>query len=205
MNTTDKQLISVVGCDPGPEHCAVIGIQGPSLPNGAMDTHSAEIMFVGYPSVKELMSITDWKCFPFLAEMNGCFHTVLAIEKVTSRFGMNIGSTTFDTCRNSGIVIASFNRVATGFEKIYCFGNVDWRIPVTGCARGGDSKTRLSLIELYGEEFMKELDRKAKELKAEYSLAKPIGCHLRDALGVATGVSLIPVYSGENLERFYFR
>ena len=199
----NEQMVSVIGCDPGPTNCAVIGIQGPALSSVGMDTHRAELMFVGYPSVKELMSISTWRCHSALVEMVNCFHTVLAVEKVTSRFGMNIGSTTFDTCRNSGIVIMSLN-VGLGFEKIYCFGNVDWRIPVTGCARGGDSKTRLSLLELYGDEFMKELDRKAKELKTEYSLAKPIGCHLRDALGVATGVSLIPSYSGESLEHFCF-
>ena len=204
MKSNEKQIVSVVGCDPGPVNCAVVCIQGPSLSGGAMDTHHAELMFVGYPSVKELMSLSTWKCRASLTEIISCFHTVLAVEKVTSRFGMNIGSTTFDTCRNSGILIASLDRVATGFEKIYCFGNVDWRIPVTGCARGGDAKTRLSLIELYGEEFMKELDKKAKELKAEYALDKPIGCHLRDALGVATSVSLIPSYSGESLEHFCF-
>ena len=176
----------VVGCDPGPEHCALILVEhsenGFNICGGCYPTWQ-EIMTKG-SSVNEVI--------PFGR------HFVFAYEKVTTRYGAVPGATTYDTCRNAGVCVARFSQLA---DAVYALGTVDWRVALGGRTNLKDSEVRAELINILGKTGEGVIGAIAKRYKDAYKLDKPIGCHLRDAAGVAIGAFLMKRHGTSVKER----
>jgi len=171
----------VIGCDPGPEHCAFALIR-------RNDDGTLGLIDVAYPHWTDLIDDFDEginRVVPF----GGTCGVVFAYEKVTSRYGAIPGATTYDTCRNAGIAVARMVRY--GVEAVYGLGTVDWRVALGGRTNLSDAETHAAIVSVLGEEQDKRLSALAKDLKKCYNMAKPIGCHLRDAVGVAIGAFLM--------------
>lgn len=169
----------VLGCDPGPERCAfaLVRRDGDTLDVEALDYPAWQDLAAS--PTRALARVVPRTCAPF----------ALAYEKVTSRYGAMPGATTYDTCRNSGVVMGA--AVRANAEAVYALGTVDWRVALGGRSNLKDSEVRAELVRLLGEEADSRVTAVAKSLKKEYNLPKPIGCHLRDAVGVAVGAYLM--------------
>jgi hypothetical protein len=68
---------------------------------------------------------------------------------------------------------------------------VDWRVALGGRTNLSDAEVRAELVRVLGSEQDKAVAGMAKGLKQQYGLEKPIGCHLRDAVGVAVGAFMM--------------
>lgn len=170
----------VLGCDPGPERCALALVR--------RDGDTLDVTALDYPAWQELAA-SPGCALARVVPSNPHTPFALAYEKVTSRYGAMPGATTYDTCRNSGIVICAAVRTET--RAVYALGTVDWRVALGGRSNLKDSEVRAELVRLLGEETDSRVTAVAKSLKKEYNLPKPIGCHLRDAIGVAVGAYLM--------------
>lgn len=174
----DDTLTHVVGCDPGPEHCAFARVL--RLPDSRL-----AVVAAAYPSYRELIdggARVLGELFP-----KGGF--AFCYEKVTSRYGACPGATTYDTCRNSGLALRW--AVDNGADRAYGLGTVDWRVALGGRTNLSDAEVRAELVRVLGPEQDKAVAGMAKSLKQQYKLEKPIGCHLRDAVGVAVGAFMM--------------
>ena len=168
----------VIGCDPGPDRCALALVE--------YDGSFFHVRGLAYPRWDSMFgtSCTDLAAvLPFFGDFS------FAYEKVTTRYGAVPGATTYDTCRNAGVLIGVM--VRAGASAVYGLGTVDWRVALGGRTNIKDSETRAALISILGSDQDKFISAEAAKLKKEYNLDKPIGSHLRDAVGVAIGAYLM--------------
>lgn len=168
----------VIGCDPGPERCAFALVR-----RTAPDALAVE--GVAYPLWTDLLGGID--AAGTLVPHRGGF--AFAYEKVTSRYGACPGATTYDTCRNAGVCVARL--VRAGASAVYGLGTVDWRVALGGRTNLSDAEVHAELRRILPRESEDLVNSEARRLKKEYNLDKPIGCHLRDAVGVAVGAYLM--------------
>lgn len=178
----DNDLANVVvGCDPGPEYCAFAGVArvGNSLVLGGLAYVPMKDLVTGIMLARTLDVLDGMLRRPF------CF----VYEKMTARFGSLPGATVFDTARNSGVCLAA--AAVSGARSIYAVSPVDWRVAFANRASLRDSETRAALIDFFGEDADKRLQKYASARKRELGLKQTIGCHLRDAAGVAAGAFLM--------------
>lgn len=178
----------VVGCDPGPERCALALVSY----NGTFS-----IQGLAYPKWEAMLG-TDCKEYASVIPSCGSSY-VFAYEKVTARYGAVPGATTFDTCRNAGVVVSAM--VRAGVDQVFGLGTVDWRVALGGRTNLKDSETRAALIQILGKDADAFITAEASRLKKAYGLEKPIGCHLRDAVGVAIGAYLMKRHGTPASER----
>lgn len=167
----------VVGCDPGPEHCAFVALERRG--DGTLTLRGA-----AYPEWREL--VTDPGA---LAKVVPDAEFAFAYEKVTSRYGAMPGATTYDTCRNAGVALVRM--VQAGAKAVYGLGTVDWRVALGGRTNLSDAEVHAALVSVLGEEQDRTLSALAKEIKKWYNMPRPVGCHLRDAAGTAAGAFLM--------------
>lgn len=175
----DESLADVIGCDPGPVHCAFARVRRGA--DGAL-----RLVALAYPRWDELLG--DPRGGP-LREVVAGGRFAFAYEKVTCRYGASVGATTYDTCRNSGVAVAAMARA--GAESAMALGTVDWRCALGGRANLTDAEVRAGLLAALGPESDAAFRRAARAAKEAYSLPKPVGGHLRDAAGVAAGAFLM--------------
>lgn len=180
----------VVGCDPGPEFCAYALV--------AREGSRLVLSTVQYICVSELLRpfqprpTPDERARP---EFNRVFGGLLgdkfvfAFEKMTTRYGAIPGATVFDTCRNSGVCLAS--AVSYGAVHVYAISPSDWRLAFCGASNATDAATRAALIECFGSGAEGAIQAESKRAKTAYGLSKPVTSHLRDAVGVAAGLFLL--------------
>lgn len=170
----------VIGCDPGPERCALALVSRNDV------IGCLQVDGVAYPRWDELIGDSDESLSAVLPRVR---NFSLAYEKVTSRYGACPGTTTYDTCRNSGVVISRF--VREGASAVYGLGTVDWRVSLGGRTNLTDAEVHAELRRILPSESEDLVNAEARRMKKEYNLCKPIGCHLRDAVGVAVGAYLM--------------
>ena len=176
----DDALTDVIGCDPGPDHCAIARVT-------RCRDNTLVVVAGAYPHWHELVTGVMKTTAGVVVPPDRGF--VFAYEKVTSRYGACPGATTYDTCRNAGVALSWMaNR---GASHVFGLGTVDWRVALGGRANLSDSEVRAELTRVLGLEQEKVISGMAKTLKKVYNLDKPIGCHLRDAVGVAVGAFLM--------------
>lgn len=176
----------VVGCDPGPEHCAFAFVSYDG---------TFQVKGLAYPRWDDLFGV---RC-PELEAAIPSRGFVFAYEKMTTRYGAVPGATTYDTCRNSGIAV--FRMVRDGAIRVFGLGTVDWRVALGGRTNLKDSETRAALIQILGKDADAFITAEAARLKKLHGLDKPIGCHLRDAVGVAIGAYLMKRHGTPASER----
>lgn len=191
----DDDLTHVIGCDPGPEHCAFAHVF--RRPDNTLVVDAC-----AYPHYRELIDergvvYAVGELFPRVSRFAFCY------EKVTSRYGACPGATTYDTCRNSGLALRW--AVSKGAGRVYGLGTVDWRVALGGRTNLSDSEVRAELVRILGPEQDRLVLDMAKSLKHQCSLDKPIGCHLRDAVGVAVGAFLMKRHGVPVSEREVWR
>ncbi len=201
MRTTDDIMFlddgvpnAVLGCDPGPTHCAfaLVTRQGNKLTLASVD-YAPVARLVSYSTgAAPQWPVTAWSR-PF----------AFAFEKVTTRYGSVPGATTFDTCRNSGVALVA--AAAAGAEEAYGLATTDWRVALGGSPRMKDSEVRRELIELFGEEADKYVARRAREMKESLRIKEPPACHIRDAIGVAVGTYLMKRRGAAAADRVVWR
>lgn len=170
----------MIGCDPGPERCALALV----IRNDVIGCLQVE--GVAYPRWEDILDESPSAISAVIPMMGGMS---LAYEKVTSRYGACPGATTYDTCRNSGVVLARF--VRAGITAAYGLGTADWRVALGGRTNLSDAEVHAELKRILPDESEDLVNSEAKRLKKCYNLDKPIGCHLRDAVGVAVGAYLM--------------
>lgn len=171
---------AVLGCDPGPTHCAfaLVTRSGNSLTLASVDYVPLARLVDAAVGAWRISCVSGWTR-PF----------AFAFEKVTTRYGSVPGATTFDTCRNSGVALVA--AVAFGAKESYGLATTDWRVALGGSPRMKDSEVRRELIELFGEEADKYVARRAREMKESLCIKESPACHIRDAVGVAVGTYLM--------------
>lgn len=177
---------AIIGCDPGPTHCAFALV--------ICDGQSLTLYDAWYVPVESMLANNNWSIEEFLGDVveAGIMPRTygVAFEKVTTRYGAVPGATTYDTCRNSGIV-TMLAASSPGCRKVYAVGTVDWRVALGGSTHMSDAEVRRELTNIYGDEAMKRVARSASQAKKQLGLDKPCGCHMRDAAGVVTGLYLM--------------
>lgn len=181
---------AVVGCDPGPEFCAFALV----LRDGAV-LRLAETRYIPVGDLIDSMVCgsvrNSWlNARRSFTSVKADAPFVFAFEKMSTRYGAVPGATTFDTCRNSGICQA--HATLAGAKKVYGLSASDWRVAFGGSPHMKDSETRAEIINLFGEDADREIQRVSKAAKERHSLDKPVSGHMRDAVGVAAGVYFLP-------------
>lgn len=168
----------VMGCDPGPEYSAFAAVQrvGDSL----------QLLGVAYESNRKLIetcvTMENLDALRLTKEI-----PLLLIESVGARYGMTPGATVFNTARAAGIITARFAPRAKCIKTIL---PIHWRLTLGDTVRMSDADVRAALIDMLGEDADKMIALIARTEKNRHKLAKPIGCHLRDAAGVAVSAFL---------------
>lgn len=183
----------VVGCDPGPTHCAFVALKlSPEAP-GLVD---AECLGAEYlPNSVIESTLYGRNSFPSL---QGHAVDVFAYEQVACQ-GCLVGKTVFDTCSMSGVLRRIF-RCEANARKIVAFTPSDWRYITCGRGNAKDSETRMALKDYGVKGLEEEINKAAKAVRA--TLSKPCTPHLRDAAGVAIAVAIVNYRLGDGeLER----
>lgn len=172
----------VVGCDPGPTHCALVALRlSPEAP-GLVD---AECIGAEYLPNQELETTRYDRLSMPSAQGNAV--DLFAFERVSCQ-GRIVGKTVFDTCSMSGVLRRIF-RCEAGARKIVAFNPSDWRYIVCGIGNAKDSEVRTALKGYNVKGLEDEINKAAKAARA--TLARPCTSHLRDAAGVAFAVAMI--------------
>lgn len=188
----------VLGCDPGPEHCAFALVKttpSPSLvdcayvPNevicrshgrdflAALDRHS------GRGAIREALMNRGGVLFAF--------------EKCAVQAG-GANAMVFETCMMAG----ELRREARAQLWDACaFSPSDWRYIVAGRGNANDTIIRNILLTLLPE--CDTITRSCSTgIKKMLKLRKPITSHLRDAVGVALSEGYCQYRSGSDWKRF---
>lgn len=195
----------IVGCDPGPVYCAFAAVD--TTPGG-------DVSFAGCDYVP-VAAILSGKCL-FRREPakpagylgmtwrqvdDGLRNYAFAYEKMSARYGAFPGATTYDTCRNSGVVLADAVR-NRHCSVAYALGTADWRVALGGHANLSDAEVHQLLIDALGEDADAELASASRALKKLLGLKDPCSCHMRDALACALGLALYSGRTGQGTDKF---
>lgn len=186
----------IVGCDPGPEHCAFAALRV----NGS----KVSVEGLSYPSNREIRRARVWNEFVDGCLMDGCLgrfprlsdSPCLVFEKCGTQ-GVAPGQLTFETCMMAGEI----RHIAHPEIPVYAFTPGDWRYVATGKAGANDSIIRSVLLDILPEHdiLVKKFSREAR---VKYGLTKSITSHLRDALGTALSVGMLRYRRGLGIEMF---
>lgn len=186
----------IVGCDPGPEHCAFAAI--------SVDGRNISVDALAYPPNREIRRARIWNEFVDGCLMDGCFgefprlpdSPCLVFEKCGTQ-GVAPGQLTFETCMMAGEI----RHIAHPEIPVYAFTPGDWRYVVTGRAGANDSIIRSVLLDILPEHDIL-VKKFSKEARVKYGLTKGITSHLRDALGTALAIGMLRYRRGLGAEMF---
>lgn len=187
----------IVGCDPGPERSAFAFVR--HKPN-----EDAELLHAAYLDNDTLDSLALWASFRCASWNLDGLPLVLAYEGVGAQ-GKFCGESTFETAAMGGEIRRLFR---PHVAATYRFISSEWRHALTG---QGNARTPLIYHELC--KFFPPTGGGADKFKGTKDAPGPLWRlheagkggnveHLKDALGVALGLTLVNFRSGRDPEEY---
>lgn len=193
--------VVLYGCDPGPESCAFVELVLTLLkPNREERAFVRNAVYLDNKDIAE-GALHDWF---FNKPLVSALPRFLAYEKVGMQ-GKFCGESTFETATMGGEIRRAFRPHVCG---TYAFRSSEWRHPLTGV---GNAKTPLVYAECCS--FFEPSGGGADRYKGTKAAPGPLwglhsaGAggnveHLKDAMGVALGLTRVRFRSGKDPELY---
>jgi len=183
----------IIGCDPGPESSALVGIV--THPSGAVSLHWAY-----YTDNAILAASPSW----FACVGHSKDRTFLCYETCGAQ-GAFVGASTFETAAMGGEIRRAFRPLVAA---TYAFRPSEWRYALVGKGNAKAPEIYAAICESFnptggGKDPYKGTTAKPGPLWALHEAGKGGHCeHLKDAIGVALAVLKVRFRSGEAPEKY---
>jgi hypothetical protein len=190
--------MEIFGCDPGPEHSALVRICVGKRKDGRL---GATLAYAAYPRNRDLAVELAKNVAPGL-RFSPLGSVFLAIEKCGQQ-GCSPGEDVFETASMYGEIRQLFRPLPT-----YAFRSSEWRHALTGIGNAGTPMVYEEATKFFepiggGSDPYKGVTSKPGPLWALHQAGKGGNVeHLKDALGVALGLTRIRFRSGVDPEAY---
>jgi hypothetical protein len=196
LNTSDG-FFTVFGCDPGPEHSALVHT---SIVRDVMGRKRAHLVGAWYPENKDLAGLMKEVLHP--GSMWRRSYAFLAIEKCGQQ-GCSPGESVFETAAMYGEIRQLFRPIPT-----YALRSSEWRHALTGVGNANTPAVYEAVKQFFdptgrGADAYKGTKAKPGPLWGLHEAGKGGNVeHLKDALGAALGLTMIRFRSGVDPEAY---
>lgn len=188
--------VCIFGCDPGPEKTAIVKVNVKRHQDGTIRAQVDRAKYVD----NDGFDIERY--FPVCPEGRDYYKMFLAIETCGTQFKM-VGASVFDTAAMGGAVRHALRPFVDG---IYCLRSSEWRHALTGA---GNARAPVVYDEL--KRFFEPTGKGSDPYKGVAAFPGPLwglheagkggnAEHLKDALGVALGLTMVNFRSGKDPE-----
>lgn len=189
----------ILGCDPGPEHCAFALLDCRNEPRVSALCYAPNAELSELCERDFVRMLGEWSGMNFLPVDSGR-RLVYAFERCSVQAG-GANALVFETCMMAGEMRHMMRRFLLSEEDMHSFTPSEWRYVLTGQACAKDANVRAVLLTLDPEcdILSRKYSTKAKKM---LGLKKPITSHLRDAIGVAYACGFVGFRKGLELSQF---